>query len=321
MSYKKISKRGLVEKMAKIGCLFLTLGFWANALATQAAEIKIFPDSAEFYPGQTVKVDFSLDNPAESINALKGNIAYPRDILELQGVEDGGSIINLWIEKPQISSGMDLNFAGVSAGGFKGTAGFIFTLTFKVKENELGRDQNGLISVRNAEFFLNDGSGTKTNVFSADVSFLQKNENLIKPSDVAEVYGDDHEPPSVFSPYITKNPDILNNRWAMLFLAQDKGSGIDHYEIHETKEKYAPPEMEKKKLTWITVESPYLLQDQNLKNYVYVRAVDRAGNKRTATVFPRKYRESAGYGSKAFFGIMILVLGLLTSLFLRKSKK
>jgi len=35
------------------------------------------------------------------------------------------------------------------------------------------------------------------------------------------------------------------------------------------------------------VESPYLLKDQKLKSFIYVKAVDKAGNERIATLAPR----------------------------------
>ena len=71
----------------------------------------------------------------------------------------------------------------------------------------------------------------------------------------------------------------------MVFAAQDKGLGIDYYEIAEKRgsnitQNYA-------ELLWQKEESPYLLEDQKLKSYIYVRAVDKAGNARIVYLPPQ----------------------------------
>ena len=38
---------------------------------------------------------------------------------------------------------------------------------------------------------------------------------------------------------------------------------------------------------WVSVESPYVLQDQELRSYVFMKAIDKAGNKRIVSLPPK----------------------------------
>lgn len=311
----------MTKKTVKIGLsiLFFGLLFLLKPSDAMAVEMNFYSNSGNFYPAQTVVVNFSVNSRGKNINTIKGKITYPKNILDLQEIRDGGSIINLWVERPQISSGQDVSFAGVSTGGFKDDNGFIFSLIFKVRENKSGYDQKGLISFRNAEILLNDGLGTKIDVSDAGYSFFQKTEAFTGISGSNEAFIEDRDSPSVFSPYVTRDQNIFDNRWVLIFSAQDKSSGVDHYEVHETKERYPLEELNKKQLTWLTVESPYLLQDQNLESYVYVKAVDRAGNERLAVVFPGKSQKSGSFYSGVFFSILIIIV-IVSAAFFRKRK-
>ena len=61
-------------------------------------------------------------------------------------------------------------------------------------------------------------------------------------------------------------------------------------------------------LSWQDAESPYLLGDQSLTDYIYVKATDKAGNERVEMVLP----QSAGSPSLAFWIIIILLICLIT---------
>jgi hypothetical protein len=51
-------------------------------------------------------------------------------------------------------------------------------------------------------------------------------------------------------------------------------SGIDHFEVKEGKKDFKK------------AESPYLLEDQELKSKILVKAVDKAGNEKIAEIIP-----------------------------------
>lgn len=299
--------------------LVLFFCFWIQINPARGAETYFNDAGRDFYAGQTISLDYFLNSRGEDINAIKGEITYPADFLELQQIRDGGSIVSFWIDRPEVKFGNTINFSGISSGGFKGEKGLVFSMVFGVKENKSGLDQESLVSARNLRIFLNDGMGTERKMGDANYVFVQKS----KPAD--NDFGpngfEDRDPPAVFSPYVTKDPAILNNWWILIFSAQDKNSGIDHYEVHETKERYSLEELNKKQLTWLTVKSPYLLQDQNLESYVYVKAVDRAGNERVAVVFPGKGKNDSYFEAIAISGIILIAITGLGFFSFKKIKR
>ena len=84
-------------------------------------------------------------------------------------------------------------------------------------------------------------------------------------------------PPEPFEITIGQNPSIFAGQYFLTFAAVDKTSGIDHFEILETR---------KGKGKWERGESPYLLKDQSLTSIIKVKAVDKAGNERIAEIVP-----------------------------------
>ena len=112
----------------------------------------------------------------------------------------------------------------------------------------------------------------------------------------------DTEPPESFVPEISRDELIANGKWFVVFVTQDKASGIDRYEIKESRQKI---------LTffsrWRVAESPYVLQDQELRSYVFVKAVDKNGNQRIIKIAPRNPLE----WYENYENWLIIVLGLL----------
>jgi len=88
-----------------------------------------------------------------------------------------------------------------------------------------------------------------------------------------------------------------------VFVAQDKGSGIHHYELQENRKQ----KIENRK--WEEAESPYVLKDQKLRSFIYVKAIDRVGNERIAMLPPRY--PMRWYERPLVWGIIILLLVVL----------
>ena len=95
----------------------------------------------------------------------------------------------------------------------------------------------------------------------------------------------DTEPPEEFRPEIGQDPEIFDGKYFLVFVTQDKASGIAGYFVHETTRKKDATLIDTK--DWTEAESPYVLKDQKLRSYIYVKAVDKAGNERIAMVEPR----------------------------------
>jgi hypothetical protein len=84
----------------------------------------------------------------------------------------------------------------------------------------------------------------------------------------------DSTPPEDFKPEIGKDPAIFEGKYFLSFTTADKTSGIDFFEVKEGKRNFK------------RAESPYLLENQELKSIIKVKAVDKAGNERIAEIIP-----------------------------------
>ena len=112
----------------------------------------------------------------------------------------------------------------------------------------------------------------------------------------------DSTPPEDFKPEIGQESSVFEGKYFLNFTAQDKTSGIDHYEVTElTKTFWVFTSKEQ----WETVKSPYLLKDQRLKSKILVKAVDKAGNNRIAQILPA-YK--IGWEDVAFLVILFLII-------------
>jgi len=84
--------------------------------------------------------------------------------------------------------------------------------------------------------------------------------------------------PEVFKPEIGKDSSVFEGKYFLSFSTNDKLSGIDHYELMETRNK--------KQETWKRAKSPYVLEDQSLRSKIFVKAVDKAGNEQISKISP-----------------------------------
>ena len=95
----------------------------------------------------------------------------------------------------------------------------------------------------------------------------------------------------------------------LAFATTDKTSGVDHYEISETKRE--------SQTSWEIGEIPYLLKDQNLRSVILVKAVDKAGNERIAKIIPPykiSWKEILALAS------ILIAIGLIVFWIIRKIK-
>lgn len=278
-----------MNKIPKLKIIFLFFIFsFLFFTSANAAELKITSSVSEVGVGQKFYVDLMLDTEGSDINAAQGTINFPSDILKFDSLNDGDSIITFWAEKPAYKDSM-VFFSGVIPGGFKGVLspyyqgtrpGKILRLYFIVKDNG-----NAFIKISDAKVLLNDGKGTEADLKISNFQFLVLKETEFPLGNSVSKQGPsskDTESPEDFRPEITSDPDLFSGKHVLVWTAKDKGSGIDHYEIQETRDK--TQDINKGK--WDKAESPYLLKDQKLKSYIYVKAVDKAGNMRVVYLPP-----------------------------------
>jgi hypothetical protein len=116
-------------------------------------------------------VDALLDTEGATINGIESTIMYSTDTLRLVRVEDGESIVSLWIESPQIGQGSS-SFSGIIPNGF---AGFIDPFDQQVrKPGKLVRFVFESIAPGTARIIssgsvaVGDGDGTITPITSSE---------------------------------------------------------------------------------------------------------------------------------------------------------
>ena len=288
-----------------------TINYFVAALAifalfpllTFAAEIRVDGKNREVKTGEQFTTTIFL-NTEESINALEGQIAFPADLLELMEIQSGNSIVSFWIDKPRVEADK-ISFSGIIPGGFIGENGSILSMLFQAK-----KPGDGSIAIRGIKVLKNDGVGTPAEVTTSDFQF-----SIVEgvPA-VVRKKEKDREPPEIFRPEIAKDESLFNGKWFLVFATQDKASGIDHYEVKESQQRMFTLFQK-----WVPAESPYVLQDQELRSYVFIKAVDKTGNKRIIQIAPQHallWYEN--YGNWIIIIVVILALLLATKKLWRK---
>ena len=172
---------------------------------------------------------------------------------------------------------------------------FLFSAFFKAKESG-----GGSVEIHDSKVLLNDGQGTPA---SLSISSFQLNINDVGRRYINDARSPDIDSPELFTPEISRDPNIFDGKWFLVFATQDKGSGIDHYKV-----------CEKIKTTCVIAESPYVLQNQSLDRKIFVKAIDKNGNERIV-MLPPKF---APWYKKPMMGMILTLLALVVLLLVVK---
>ena len=273
---KSVNKKSLLKSYILNPIFFLaflsSIFYILNPFVAFAVEISFDAERTQMQVGEQFKVNLIIDTEQKSINAFEGKIVFPSNLIEIKEVRDGNSIVNFWIERPSINSKSYILYSGITPGGFSGQNGLIFSLVFEsLKEGQ------GAIEIQNTKLLLNDGLGTESSLTVKNLEFriqdLETTEPLY-PKSYILYPPKDTDPPDSFTPKIANDPTLFDGKHFLVFATQDKISGIDRYEIKETRNKKIGAWITR----WRVAESPYILQDQDLRSYIFVKAVDNAGN-------------------------------------------
>ncbi|MCX7616311.1 MAG: cohesin domain-containing protein [Patescibacteria group bacterium] len=301
---------------------FLSFFFFAFFVRfSWAAELVLFSENKNPKIGDIFELKV-LISTQEDINAIEGEVFFPQEILELKDIRNNNSLVSLWIKDPsQLLKNQEIKkdkiqFGGIIPGGYKGNGGLLFSLFFEVK-----REGTGVIEIRNSKVLLNDGQGTPAPLRISSFYFSSlaaKSESSKKLSLESSL---DKEPPEFFVPQIAYDENIEGGKWFVAFLTVDKQSGIDSYQIKEVRSKIFSNFLGR----WIKAESPYILKDQDLKSFIFVKAVDRSGNERIVKISPPRGLEwYRNYDSLILEGgafIILLILSFLFTKFIKLLKR
>jgi len=284
MKEKKI-KKIIIFNFALSFCVFLFSFLFFNK--TQAARLYFEPQEAIMGAEKDFSVGVKVD-AENQINAISVGIFIPPEIALIDAVI-GNSIINFWVEKPSFDeSSRILTFSGIVPGGFQGEKEPLLTIKIKTA----GQEGKAILTFNKekTKIYLHTSEGVEDSLEleSLTLPIIKGKENII-------VKTDDNDSPENFKPEISRDPNIFENRRFLVFATQDKGAGVDHYEVCEgSKTKCA------------IAESPYLLHYQKLNKKIFVKAVDKSGNERIAILLPQK--QSPWYQNYWIIGIIVLVV-------------
>jgi len=255
----------------------------------QAAQLFFDRDKTAMAVEQQFILPLYLDTEDRAINAFEGEIIFPDHLLKIKEIRYHDSFINFWIEQPNIQ-GNKIKFSGIVPGGYLGQKSLVLSVIFEALQ--IGEGQ---ISFDNLRLLLNDGAGTAAVLNAQNWSFEINDSEPIILNEIKPII--DVDPPEFFEPILTQVVDIAGEQFILIFATQDKGSGISHYKIKEGH------------LDWVTATSPYVLKNQSLDDEIIVKAVDKAGNQRLATIEP--LHDKPWYAKIKIFGIIVLVTLLI----------
>ena len=271
-------------KWSKFFIIFILMIAWP----TQAAELFLQSNIDALPIGYNMEVGLFINTEAKNINALEGELILPSHLLAVDKIKINNSIINFWVEKPELKNNK-IKFSGIIPGGYNGTDGQVLALVLRsISEGQ------GLIVMDDIVVLLNDGQGTEidTNLINLPITVSQ---SVDAPEMI--LTEEDNDPPETFQPLIDKIPAIGSDNYLLIFTTQDKGSGIDRYEVKEGWR------------SWKIATSPYILKNQKLNSKIFIKAIDEAGNERVITITTPEYGLS--YKNISFFAIIILVILIL----------
>lgn len=298
--------------------LFSIFYFLFSISFAQAAELNVSSTDKEVGLNQRFEAVVTLDSQGRNLNAVQGTISWSSN-LDLVSINDGNSIVGLWIEKPVAGNGNSFDFSGIMPGGYTGVQssawkgmrpGEVFRLVFNSKSSG-----EASVKIENAKVLLNNGIGTQDN--------LQISDLLINVSE--KVSGQQFEektdtiPPENFLPETTSDPNIFDGKWFLVFKTRDLDSGIDYYQVEEGYPFFYFKSLFGRGGEWIKAESPYVLEDQTLKSYIRVKAVDKSGNVRLVELEPRNPLQ--WYENYLVWIIIILAGALIAAIVIFYGKK
>lgn len=265
-------KKSLILQSAILLSAFCILLFGTVVFA---AELSFGGNGRNVRLHDQFRVTLFLGAADAELNAVEGTLSFPAASLDVKEIRDGNSLISLWIVRPRLTASGQVRFSGIIPGGYTGEQGALFSVVFEAK-----KEGSGVIEAREAKALRNDGSGTQVSLPVSRLRFLVSKKISGSGATAADVA--DVEPPETFTPEIAAHPAMFEGRYFLAFATQDKGWGLSSYAVYESKRAIPPAPSQ-----WEEAESPYLLHDQTLESYIYVKAVDTAGNERVVMLRPR----------------------------------
>jgi hypothetical protein len=230
---------------------------------------------------QAFSAEVMVDTGIENINALEATMHIPLGV-SIDNMSSGNSAVLFWVTQPVHDNQLQsISFSGITPGGFRGQH-MVFTISGNFSADDLTS-----FTFSEVQALKSDGVGSSANV-----------EFSLKPTEILV----DTLPPDNFQPLIGQNDEIFDGQYFLVFTTQDKGLGVDHYEVQEG---YFG--------TFVNATSPYLLKYQSLNKKIYIKAYDKSGNKRVVVLeakYPDKWYQYALF--------VIMLVSVISSILFKK---
>ncbi len=266
------------------------LALWFVPHTASAASMVLQTTAGSVDQQQQFAVDVLLDAQGSDFNGIQGSIAFSSN-LSFVRAETGTSILSYFIDQPTVK-GDAVSLSGIVVGGFNGLInpfnqsrkfpGEIVRLVFA--GNAPG---TATITTSNFSVTANDGYGTLQQV--PDNAITLNVSDTVAPS----MYNTPDTIPPTITASVVHDTNLYGGKYALIFDATDKQSGIDHVALQEGD---GP---------WLTIQSPYVLHDQTRNSILSLRAYDVAGNVTTITL------PAAGSQSSAASLIILILIALI----------
>lgn len=273
---------------------FLVIIFLLLPNSLFAANLSLDPAQGTYGPGDMFVVTVRIDTTAnECINAATIDLSFPKNLIKVTAVSKGESLMTLWTDEPFINKEQGrLSFSGGIPGGYcgrvlgdPGKTNIIGKVVFSViSGSEILSAPTTPVSMdinfsSSTSILLNDGFGTVApltlhgaTLTRALVSKGLKNEWL-------DIVHGDTLPPDAFTPSVQHDVNTFSGKYFIVFSTVDKQSGIEHFEVSEDDPiRLGFVRGKNTHAQFIPAVSPYVLQDQELRSRIVVRAIDNAGN-------------------------------------------
>ena len=272
-----------------ISFIFASLLLSLFPFAAHAATVTFDPQSTTVGTTTPFEVGVDMDS-VDPMNAFSLVLDIPAS-MKVVGYSDGNSVVNIWIDQPHMVDTTHLSMSGIVPGGYTGKGGRIVTIYLQAREAGpfmLALDPSSQ-AYQNSPTALREPLASKPLALVA----IQGKDNI---ADAIP----DTTPPEPFTPSLIRLPGLGSEQIAVAFATQDKGSGIARYEVAESWSRVSADDTDGLNgLSWHEAQSPYVLADQDLISYIYVRAVDGDGNQRLETILPQYprpwYERTQGY--------------------------
>jgi len=141
----------------------LVISFILSPAISFAAELYLEPNKAEYHQGDIFIQEIRLNTQGEYINTAEINLSFPKDVLEVQDLSKGNSILTLWAKEPSFSNEKgEISFIGGIPAGYQGWDGLLIKIIFKISEKPLisSSEVIKLKFLNNSQILLNNGLGT-----------------------------------------------------------------------------------------------------------------------------------------------------------------